>query len=112
MTTCIPWDERGDFVHTAVNDWAEHTGSNPSRVMMDALEWYFTNRSPEWFYNQTVEKIESEEFKRLHRPGSDEFCHRMSCHVCYAKRSAYYAKTNPAIPVKPRGDRAVRKGRG
>lgn len=88
LTTTVPWDERGDFVCTALADWAEHEGSSMSAMMMTAMEWYFTNRTPDWFYKQTVEKIETAEFKRLHRPEKGGICHRLSCAHCYSKRSA------------------------
>lgn len=104
MTTCVPWDERGDFVVASVTDWAKHTGSNPSRVILDALEWYFTNESPKWFYDRIVEKVESEEFKRLHTPDKGGFCHRMSCEHCYSRRHAHYAATNPALQAGPKRD--------
>lgn len=103
LATSVPWDARGDFVVTALKDWAEHKDSNVSALIMEALEWYFVNRTPEWFYKQTVDKIESAEFMRLHRPETGGFCHQMSCNVCYSRRSAH-AEANRAIRAEQRRD--------
>lgn len=104
LTTCVPWDARGDFVVASLKGWAEENDSNVSSLMMEALEWYFTNNVPKWFYDKISETIEAEEFKRLHHPDSGGFCHRLSCESCYSKRSAHYAETAASIRAKSRGD--------
>lgn len=96
MALSVPWSERGDFVHEAISQWAERTGKTRSTVMFEALEWYFTNKTPIEFYNKINTDIESAEYARLHKPGEYTLCNRMGCTTCYSKRNQILANREDA----------------
>lgn len=96
MTFVFPWTEKGDFVHRSIEKWAEKRGVSWSTAILDALEWYFTNKTPLEFYEAVNEEIRREEFIRLHRPDGTGICSRLSCEKCYSRRNAMYAERKAA----------------